>query len=99
MTALAWVGASLVALGVPFFLLGTLGLLRFPDVFTRLHALAKADNVGLGLVCFGLGLHSGSLAHALKLALIWLLMVIASAVGAGLVARAAIARGVKPWGV
>ncbi len=99
MRALEWAGMSLVMLGVPFFLLGTLGLLRFPDVYTRLHALAKADNVGLGLVCLGLGVHSGSLAYALKLALIWVLMVIASAVGAGLVARAAHVRGVKPWGL
>ena len=99
MTALEWVGACLVVVGVPFFLLGTLGLLRFPDVYTRLHALAKADNVGLGFVCLGLGVHSSSLAHALKLVLIWLLMVIASAVGAGLVARAAYTRGVKPWGL
>ena len=38
----------LIAGGV-FFLAGTLGLLRFPDVYTRLHALTKADNVGLGL--------------------------------------------------
>ena len=47
---------SIVAIvaGAIFFLAGTLGLLRFPDTFTRLHALTKADNLGLGLVVLGL---------------------------------------------
>ena len=99
MTALQWLGIVLVVTGVPFLLLGTLGLLRFPDVYTRLHALAKADNVGLGLICIGLGLHSGSVLVALKLLLIWALMLIASATGAGLIARTALARGLKPWGL
>ena len=43
-----------VAAGAFFFLAGTVGLLRFPDVFTHLHALSKADNLGLGLVVLGL---------------------------------------------
>ena len=43
-----------VTAGVIFFCAGTLGLLRFPDALTRLHALSKADNLGLGLVALGL---------------------------------------------
>ncbi len=39
----------LSTIGLCFFITGTLGLLRFPDVFCRLHALTKADNLGLGL--------------------------------------------------
>ena len=50
--------ALLILGGAAFFLAGTLGLLRFPDVYTRLHALTKADNVGLGLVVGGLGLQA-----------------------------------------
>ncbi len=91
------VGGLLVIAGMPFFILGTLGLLRFPDVYTRLHALSKADNVGLGLVCVGLGIQSGSPAMMLKLLLIWVLMLVASATGAGLIARTALARGIRPW--
>jgi len=49
----------LLIAGSVFFLAGTLGLLRFPDVYTRLHALTKADNVGLGLMVAGLALHGG----------------------------------------
>ena len=40
--------------GAFFFLAGTVGLLRFPDSLTRLHALTKADNLGLGLIVLGL---------------------------------------------
>ena len=43
-----------VSAGFIFFLAGTVGLLRFPDTLTRLHALTKADNLGLGLVVLGL---------------------------------------------
>ena len=39
-----------MVLGALFFLAGTVGLLRFPDVHARLHALTKADNVGLGFL-------------------------------------------------
>ncbi|NIM31017.1 MAG: cation:proton antiporter, partial [Pseudomonas stutzeri] len=51
------VAAALVALGTAFFLAGTLGMLRFPDVYTRLHALTKADNLGLGFIASGLAVH------------------------------------------
>ncbi|MFV8834115.1 monovalent cation/H(+) antiporter subunit G [Aquisalimonas sp.] len=99
MTVVGVIGAALVVAGVPFFLFGTLGLLRLPDTYSRLHALAKGDNVGLGLVCLGLGLQSGSVLVTLKLLMIWVLMLIASATGAGLIARTALARGVKPHGL
>ena len=90
MELLGWL---LIGLGVAFFLLGTLALLRFPDLYTRLHALTKADNLGLGLVASGLAVHAGSFAVALKLLLIWLLVMLASASVAHLLARAARASG------
>ena len=77
-----------VAAGAFFFLAGTVGLLRFPDVLTRLHALTKADNLGLGLVVLGLLPRSESLLAALKLVAIWALVQLASATAAQLVGRA-----------
>ena len=59
MNVLAWVSAGLVLAGAFFFLAGTVGLLRFPDVYNRLHALTKADNLGLGLVVAGLAIQAG----------------------------------------
>ena len=86
----------LLLAGAVFFLAGTVGLLRFPDVYCRLHALAKVDNLGLGLVVLGLMLRANGLAQALKLGLVWLLALAASATIAYLVAHRALARGIAP---
>ena len=82
---------SIVAIvaGVIFFVAGTLGLLRFPDSLTRLHALTKADNLGLGLVVLGLLPQVNGVAYGLKLVVVWLLVMLAGACASQLVARAA----------
>lgn len=71
--------------------------MRFPDVYTRLHALTKADNVGLGLVVAALMLQADSWSGAGKLLLVWLLVLVASTVACHLIARTARQRGVRPW--
>jgi multicomponent Na+:H+ antiporter subunit G len=78
----------LVSLGAVFFLAGTVGLLRFPDSITRLHALTKADNLGLGLVVLGLLPQVDSVLAALKLVAVWVLTQLAGATVTQLVARA-----------
>jgi multicomponent Na+:H+ antiporter subunit G len=78
-----------VSAGILFFLAGVVGLLRFPDAPTRLHALTKADNVGLGLVVVGLLPQAGSALEALKLVLVWLTVLIAGATVGQLIARVA----------
>lgn len=87
----------LLLAGAFFFLAGTIGLLRFPDVYTRLHALTKADNLGLGLLLAGLALQAESWTMVAKLLLIWLLILLASSSVAHLVARTAQQRGIKLW--
>ncbi len=91
---------SLLVVGAFFYFAGTVGLLRFPDVYTRLHALAKADNLGLGCVLAGLALQAletDGLAAALKLLLIWPLALAASAAVSYAIAQRAAALGVRPW--
>src|SRR6201985_444019 len=78
-----------VSAGAFFFLAGTVGLLRFPDTLTRLHALTKADNLGLGLVVLGLLPPTGSLRDGLKWVSIWLLVLLAGATVSQLIARTA----------
>ena len=78
-----------VSAGVFFFLAGTVGLLRFPDTLTRLHALTKADNLGLGLVVLGLLPRVSSPLAGLKLVCVWLLVLLAGAIASQLIARAA----------
>ncbi|MBV9115971.1 MAG: monovalent cation/H(+) antiporter subunit G, partial [Acetobacteraceae bacterium] len=66
-----------VLAGIVFFVAGTVGLLRFPDSLTRLHALTKADNLGLGLIALGLLPRAQGAADAIKLCLVWLLVLLA----------------------
>jgi multicomponent Na+:H+ antiporter subunit G len=91
------ISTLLLLIGGIFFFAGTVGLLRFPDVYTRLHALAKADNLGLGFIMLGLLLQTSSPATALKLVLIWLLALAASATVGFLIARRARQNGIVPW--
>ena len=81
----------------PFFLAGSVGLLRFPDLFCRLHALTKADNIGLGLVVLGMLWQVSAWTQVFKLLLIWLLVLLAGATVAHLIARNALRQGRRPW--
>ena len=90
-------GMLLLAAGGFFFLAGTVGLLRFPDVYTRLHALTKVDNLGLGCVVLALILRADSLAVVFKLGLIWSLALLATATAGFLVARSARRHGIPSW--
>jgi multicomponent Na+:H+ antiporter subunit G len=78
---------ALLVVGCGFMFAGTVGLLRLPDVYCRLHAQTKADNLGLFLICLGLALIADSLLAASLLMLIWLLGLLASTVSAHLIAR------------
>ncbi len=97
MTINELVALFLLLIGALFFLSGTVGLLRLPDVFTRLHALTKADNVGLGFIVAGLAILSGQWLITLKLLFIWVLVMISAATTAHLIAQSALRKGVKPW--
>lgn len=68
---------ALVSLGVLFFFSGLVGLVRFPNALSRLHALSKADNVGLGLVVLGLLPQASWPFGVLKLVALWLVVVLA----------------------
>jgi multicomponent Na+:H+ antiporter subunit G len=87
MLALDVVSVLAIAAGAFFFLAGTVGLLRFPDPLTRLHALTKADNLGLGLVVLGLLPRADWPLGALKLIAVWLLVLLAAGTVSQLIAR------------
>jgi multicomponent Na+:H+ antiporter subunit G len=91
------IAAACYVAGAFFFVAGTVGILRFPDVYTRLHALTKADGLGLGFVVAGLSLQAESVTIALKLWLIWALVLAGSSISCQLVARSARRSGVEPW--
>jgi multicomponent Na+:H+ antiporter subunit G len=86
-----------LVMGAFFFFAGTVGMLRFPDVYTRLHSLTKADNLGLGLTVFGLAWRAESWPVVAKLLLVWGLVMLAGTTCCHLVAQSAFEAGVKPW--
>ena len=87
----AWTVAMVTA-GAFFFLAGTVGLLRFPDTLTRLHALSKADSLGLGLVVLGLLPQADDVLTALKLLAVWGLALLSGATVTQLMATTALLR-------
>ena len=86
----------LLAAGGFFCLVGGIGLLRMPDVYTRMHAASVTDTLGAFLVLAGLGLQGGFSLVTVKLAMVGLLIFFASPTACHALARAAFTRGVKP---
>jgi multicomponent Na+:H+ antiporter subunit G len=87
------VSVVLISVGSFFYVAGTVALIRFPDVYARLHGLSKADNLGLGFVSLGLMIRSGWIVAA-KIAFVWVFVLMAAAVSAHLLARAAYRAGI-----
>lgn len=87
MTVLEVIALVLLALGCGFYGAGTVGLLRFPDVFNRLHALTKADNVGLFLVSLSMALLADGLRASLIIVLVWVAGLVTATTSASLLAR------------
>jgi multicomponent Na+:H+ antiporter subunit G len=82
----------LAGAGAILFIAGTLGLIRFPDTLSRLHALSKADNLGLGLIVIGLLPQAGSVAIGAKMVCVWLLAQLSAATVSQLLGAAAARR-------
>ena len=91
---LSW--ACLVAGGL-FCIVGGIGLLRMPDVYTRMHAASVIESLGAGLILLGLLFQAGFTLVAVKLLMIGLLIFFASPTATHALARAAMTRGVEPW--
>ena len=91
--ALSW--ACLVAGGF-FCVVGTIGLVRMPDFYTRMHGASVTDTLGAGLVLAGLVLQAGLTLVAAKLLVIALLLFFTSPAASHALARAAFVRGVEP---
>lgn len=92
---LNYISAFLIFAGVFFFAVGVAGLLRFPDIYTRLHATTKCDTLGAGLILLGLALQ-GSPVVAVKLVLIIILLWITNPTAAHVISRAALNSGIPP---
>jgi len=92
-----WISGVSMVLGAMFFCAGTIGLLRFPDIYTRLHALTKADNMGLALIIFALAWQAEAWWDVAKLVLIWGLVMLAGTTCCHIVAQVALRADIAPW--
>lgn len=94
--ALHWIGGGLVVLGSLLTLLGAVGVLRFPDVYTRIHAASLTDTGGATLALLGLGLISGLSPETLKLFFIWGFIMLTTPAASNALANGAYGSGHKP---
>lgn len=87
----------LAAIGAFFFLVGTLGLLRLPDFYSRTHAATKCDTLGAGTMLLALAVAHGPDAVSLKILLLAVFVFISSPTAGHALARAAHRSGLKAW--
>lgn len=86
----------LMGLGAAFLLIAGIGILRMPDVFTRMHATSIGDTMGAGLILAGLALQSGFSLVSVKLGFVFVLLIMTSPTATHALAKAALTAGVKP---
>jgi len=86
-----------VLCGTFFLFTGTIGLLRLPDFYTRMHATAKCDTLGILLVLFGLALYGGVSLGSLKILLIAAFVLLTSPTATHAITRAALKNATSLW--
>jgi multicomponent Na+:H+ antiporter subunit G len=90
--------AVILILGGVFFLtVGSVGVIRLPDFYSRTHALGKSDTLGLLLALAGLAVHHGFQLTSLKILLVAVFVALANPTATHALARAAFRRGLTPW--
>lgn len=88
---------ALSLVGIFFFLVGTIGVLRLPDFFCRTHAATKCDTLGMGSILVGLAIYERFSFDALKILVLSALVLLSSPTAAHAISRAAFRRGLAPW--
>lgn len=88
---------SLLAAGVALMLIAAVGVVRFPDLFMRIHCSAKSPSLGVGLIMLGAALYFDDITVSSKAAVIVMFIMVTSPVGAHVLARAAYFAGVPLW--
>ena len=92
-----YVVIALVSAGVLFLVLGAIGILRFPDFYTRMHAAGKCDTLGSLLVVIGLAVHCGATLASLKILAIAAFIFMTSPTATHAIAKAAYQNKVPHW--
>ncbi len=93
---LSWIS---ILTGLFFMVVGTIGILRMPDVFTRLHAAGMTDTMGAGFLILGMCLQAGLGLVLVRLVIVYAFLMFTSPISTHALARAALAGGVEPYTV
>jgi multicomponent Na+:H+ antiporter subunit G len=83
--------------GTFFFITATIGLIRFPDLFTRMHATGKGDTLGASMILIGLAIHVGLTPETVKILIILVFTLLTSPVSAHAISRAVYTSGAELW--
>ena len=94
--ALSWLA---IVGGIFFIVVGSIGLIRMPDIYTRLHAAGMTDTMGAGLLLLGLSFQAGLTLITVRLMMIWAFLLFTSPIGTHALARAALHGKVEPFRV
>jgi multicomponent Na+:H+ antiporter subunit G len=94
---IAWIVAVLLVSGAAFMLIAAVGLTRFPDLITRMHAAAKAGGVGVGLMATAVAVHAAEAEVVTEAVLVAVFLLLTAPVAAHMIARAAYLSGVPLW--
>lgn len=86
-----------VVMGIVFMLVGSIGIIRLPDFYSRTHAASKSDTLGIIFVILGLVIYEGFTQSSLKLILVVLFIALSNPVGTHALARAALKKGLNPF--
>ena len=89
-------GILLIA-GIFFLTVGSLGIIRLPDFYSRIHAVGKAETLGAILILAGLAIHNGFEISSFKLLVILLFIALANPTATHAIAREAFRSGLQPW--
>lgn len=87
----------IVSIGVFFLLVGSIGLIRLPDFYSRSHAVGKSDTLGIILVVLGLVVHEGLSLNSVKLVMIMVFVGLTGPTATHALAKAAFRFGLRPW--
>ena len=86
-----------IFLGLVFMFFGTLGIIRFPDIYTRLQTSSKCDAAGAVALLVGLMVREGLNSFSLRILIILIFLLLTNPVATHAIARSAAIRGIKPW--
>ena len=90
------IGWPVMIAGGVFMFIGGVGMIRFPDMYTRMHAASVTETLGTGLVLFGMLIHATDWLVAVKILMLGFFLFVTGPTSAHALAKTALQGGLKP---